>query len=269
MRPNVFEYTDFKDFISDMLSFLKKEEGLSLREISSRAGVSPANLSMISNGSRSPKVKTLLSIARALNLSSRERGYLELLHDMKNSSDENASSSFKKLEMNKDYQRNSPADHEAFKYLTNWYNVVIREMVHLKNFEPDPSWIQNKLISEVETKEIKEALRFLISNNFIHISKSKKEINLSKELNCTDGVYRLSLGQFHSLMLKKASDSIGEVEREKRLLLGHTVAISEDQMSQVFSILEEALEKIRGLEKKKQKNDKVIHVELAAFPLTK
>ena len=41
MRPNVFEYTDFKDFISDMLSFLKKEEGLSLREISSRAGVSP------------------------------------------------------------------------------------------------------------------------------------------------------------------------------------------------------------------------------------
>lgn len=269
MRPNVFEYTDFKDFISDMLTYMKVEEGLSLRELASRANVSPANLSMISKGTRSPKVKTLLSIARALNLSSRERGYLELLHDMKNLHDDAHTNPFKKLELNKDYQRNSPSDHEAFKYLTNWYNVVIREMIHLKNFEPDPSWIKEKLISNVEVKEIKEALRFLISNDFINISKTRKEINLKKELNCTDGVYRLSLGQFHSLMLKKASDSIGEVERDKRLLLGHTVAIAEDQMSQVFSVLEEALEKIRNLEKKKKKNDKVIHVELAAFPLTK
>ncbi len=269
MRPNVFEYTEFKDFISDMLVWLKQDEGLSLREIASRAGVSPANLSMISKGTRSPKVKTLSSISRALNLSSRERGYLELLHDMKNANDDHSNNPFKKLEMNKDYQKNSPADHEAFKYLTNWYNVVIREMVHLKNFEPDPSWIQEKLISDVETKDIKEALRFLISNNFINISKSRKEINLKKELNCTDGVYRLSLGQFHSLMLKKASDSIGEVERDKRLLLGHTVAIADEQMGQVFDILQEALEKIRELEKKKRKNDKVIHVELAAFPLTK
>lgn len=269
MRPNVFEYTNFKDFISDMLKFLKQEDGLSLRDIATRAGVSPSNLSMISKGTRSPKVKTLLSIAKAMNLSSRERGYLELLHDMKVSQENGEESPFKKLEQNKDYQRNSPADHEAFKYLTNWYNVVIREMVNLKRFEPDPRWIQEKLISHVEIKEIKEALRFLISNNFINISKTRKEINLKKELTCTDGVYRLSLGQFHSLMLKKASDSIGEVQRDKRLLLGHTVAASTDQISQVFSILEEALEKIRKLEKKKTDNEQVIHIEMAAFPLTK
>ena len=70
-------------------------------------------------------------------------------------------------------------------------------------------------------------------------------------------------------MLKKASDSIGEVEREKRLLLGHTTAVSSDQISQVFNILEEALEKIRKLKKKKSQNEQVIHIEMAAFPLTK
>lgn len=269
MRPNVFEYINFKDYISDMLTYLKREEGLSLREISSRAGISPSNLSMISKGTRSPKVRTLLSISKAMNLSSRERGYLELLHDMKSSLEDGQDNPFKKLEMNRDYQRNSPSDHEAFKYLTNWYNVVIREMVNLKGFEPDPRWIQEKLISHLEIKEIKEALRFLISNNFINISRTRKEINLKKELTCTDGVYRLSLGQFHSLMLKKASDSIGEVQREKRLLLGHTVAVSKEQTDQVFSIIEEALEKIRNLEKKKTDNEQVIHIEMAAFPLTK
>ena len=204
MRPNVFEYTSFKNFISDMLKFLKKEEGLSLREISARANVSPSNLSMISKGTRSPKVKTLLSIAKAMNLSSREKGYLELLHDMKVSMENDEDNPFKKLEQNKDYQKNSPADHEAFKYLTNWYNVVIREMVNLRRFESNPRWIQENLISQVDIKEIKEALRFLITNNFINISKTKKEINLKKELTCTDGVYRLSLVPISFFDVKKS-----------------------------------------------------------------
>ena len=70
-------------------------------------------------------------------------------------------------------------------------------------------------------------------------------------------------------MLDIAKNSIDEVSREERILLGHTVALSKDQYDKVQSILRDAINKIETVENTSQPETEVYQIEVAAFPLTK
>jgi uncharacterized protein (TIGR02147 family) len=91
-----------------------------------------------------------------------------------------------------------------------------------------------------------------------------------RSLDCKEGVYKISLGQFHRQMLELAATSIENTPRAERYILGHTAAISCDDLDQVKEILDEALKKIEALgAKSKSGRHEVYHIELAAFPLTR
>ncbi|MNT14207.1 hypothetical protein D3C72_1492010 [compost metagenome] len=73
----------------------------------------------------------------------------------------------KKMQKFHKYGDENAKELEAYKYLTKWHYVALREMILLDNFKNDVDWIQSRLSFPVTAKEIAEAIEFLLQHDFI------------------------------------------------------------------------------------------------------
>lgn len=271
MKPNIQNYHDYLEFLKDWTKYLMEQErGFSLRKIAKEAGIASGYLPMCFSRKRTLSLKFYEKIKPFLKLSAKEIKFLDLMRVIAES--ERPSERVRALtELQKisDYKKNHHSELEAHQYLSRWYYVAIRELVNLPEFKAEPAWIQERLRGRISQKEIIEGLEFLIKFEFILKDSSGKFKVAEKQLSCHEGVYKISLGEFHRQMLDIAKVSIDEVSRDERLLLGHTVALSKQQFEKVQLILREAINKIESADNKLQNESEVYHIEVAAFPLTK
>ena len=246
MKPNIQNYHDYLEFLKDWTEYLKDQEsGFSLRKIAKEAGIASGYLPMCFGRKRKLSLKFYEKIKPFLKLSVKEKRFLDLLRIIAESEiAKERVEALTDLQKLKDYKENHHSELEAHQYLSRWYYVAIRELVNLSEFKNEPTWIQERLRGRVSQKEISESIKFLLKYEFILKDSAGKFKVAEKQLSCHEGVYKISLGEFHRQMLDIAKNSIDEVSREERILLGHTVALSKDQYDKVQEILRDAIKRI-------------------------
>lgn len=270
-KPNVFQYHDYRKFLSDWIGYLRATEpGFSLRLLARKSGLASGYLPMVLSGTRNLSEKAWKKISRFLHLTPRERTFVDHLRlAMDSDSHEVRKEAFDRIQKVEPYRQNNPKELEVYRYLTHWYYVAIREMVTLPEFKADPAWIQSRLKGKVPLKEIEQALSFLIEKGYIEVKPNGLAHLREKDIRCEGDVFRIALFQFHREMLGLAIESLAATPSERRTVTGHTVAIAASQYAQVKTILDEALSKVAQLENSKDQSDSVYHIALAAFPLTR
>lgn len=269
-RPDVFGYLDYRAFFKDWLAYQKaSQSGVSLRALARNSGLTAGYLSMAIAGTRPLTEKALAKLKGSLNLNDAEFNYLHQLVILGTSQQhEERFSAVEKMKRYRSYRRLNPKETEVYQYLSQWYYVAIREMTGLPDFRADAQWIQARLRSHVELKEIKEALRFLSENGFIQLLSDGRAIPPEKRLDCDGGVFRLSMSNFHKQVLKLAGESIENTDREHRQLQGHAFVADAETFEKAKTILEEAFERIRSLTAESPNSDSVYYLEMALFPFT-
>lgn len=271
-KPNIQDYHDYLEFLRDWIEYLKdQEKGFSLRKVAKEAGMASGYLSMCFSGKRILSKKAFDKIKPYLNLNTRELKYLELLRVIADSEiSRQRVEALNEIQKMKDYRSSHRSELEVHQYLSHWYNVAIREMVNFKDFQPDPGWIQERLRGRVSQKEIEDALLFLVNFGFIQKDENGTYSVVQKQLDCHEGVFKISLGEFHRQMLDWAKTSIDEVPRKDRLLMGRTAVLSPAQFKVAQEIIIEAVRKIEDIKGGEiSDSSEVYHIELAAFPLSK
>ena len=271
MKPNIQNYHDYLEFLKDWTEYLKDQEsGFSLRKLAKEAGIASGYLPMCFSRKRNLSLKFYEKIKPFLKLSIREKQFLDLLRIIAESEQPSERvQALTNLQKLNDYKKNHHSELEAHQYLSRWYYVAIRELVNLSEFSAEPAWIQERLRGRISQKEITEGLDFLIKFGFVLKDALGKYKVVEKQLSCHEGVYKISLGEFHRQMLDIAKISIDDVSRDERLLLGHTVALSKEQYDEIQAILREAIIKVETVDNKTQNESEVYQIEIAAFPLTK
>jgi uncharacterized protein (TIGR02147 family) len=225
---------------------------------------------MVLNNKRNLSVKALESLKKNLKLKVDELAYLKYMIELNDSdSRDDKLELVKKMQKFHKYGDENSKELEAYKYLTKWHYVALREMILLKDFKNDVDWIQERMSFAVSPKDISEGLEFLLEHGFIEKAAKGKFKVQDKMLDCFDGIYRLSLGEFYKQIYALAIESIDSIPRAERLLLGHTFAVSNESFDKISAALNEALTKIREIEKSDTQRDRVYQVSFAAFPLTK
>lgn len=270
-RPHIFSYSDHISFLKDWFSYLKKSKNdFSLRTIAQKSEIAVGYLPMVLSGKRSLSEKAFQKILPLLHLSPQEQKFLTLLRQIGESpTHEGRISALNQMSRLKAFQDSNSKDIRVYEYLTKWYYVAIRELVLLSDFQMETEWIQQKIQYRLSKQEVEEALKFLIENKFIIQSNSGRWEHMTTALDCREGVFKISLGQFHRQMLEMAGNSIEKVSREKRYILGHTVAVSPQDFEKIREILEESVAKMKLLNDSNTKKSDVYHIEIAAFPLTR
>ena len=270
-KPIVFKYHDYVGFLRDYVSFLKSTpEKITLRALATKAGISPSLLAMSLTRQRRMTERVFSKLSATLELSKNERLVLRLLRTLAESEAQiERTEALEELQKVNEYRRYNQDSSTVFKYLSNWLNVALRELMFLPEFRMDTNWIQKKILSKPTQKEINDSINFLKNNGYIRTLPDGKMTPNEQHLDCSEGVFKISLGEFHRQMLQMAEQSIEEVERDLRLILGHTFAMGHQNLPEIKNILNEALKKIETLNNNKEiaKTD-VYHLEISLFPLT-
>lgn len=272
-KPNVYSYHDYLRFLRDHFDFLKNSPSkLSLRSIAQASGISPALLAMSLSGKRRMTERVFAKLISTLEFNRTERTVLKLLRTIAETEVPlERTEALEELQKIPEYRKLNNNSTQVFQYLSNWVHVAIREMLFLPEFKEDVDWIKSRIRGGPSSKEIQASLEFLKDNGYAEYDSSGRLVNKERHLDCSEGVFKISLGEFHRQMFSLASDSIEEVERDLRLIMGHSFTTNLKQLNEVKNILSETIKKLENISKGEDMTHaptEVYHLEIALFPLT-
>lgn len=260
-KPDVYRYRQLNVYLGDLI-YWHKDQGSSLRALARRLNVSPALLSLVTKGKRPLTEENVDIWARVFKWNAQEVSWLKQLVLFNCSSMKKKGAAIEGLSRFKSYNQNSPDEVLTYKYLKKWWNVAIREMSELPDFQEDERWIQVRLLFNVSITDIKKSLKFLNKHKLL------AKYGDFRRLNCQGEIYKLSLATFHKQMLDKAIESIYKVSSDNRYILGQTLAIEASRFPEAKVILEEALDKVIKLGSLEMHQPEVYHFYFMGFPLT-
>lgn len=266
-RPNVFAYHLYTSFLKDFFKYLNSGKLMNLRDLATKAGVTASFLSLVSNGKRVPSLENIQRISLALGLSKEERRAVELLYQIGESPvDQIRQESLEELQSFKHYQNENQKEIEAYRYLSKWYFVAVRELTQMTGYRHEALWIRQALGKSITISQAEEAMAFLESAGLIE-SKGGQFVATAKSIRCDEGVYKLSLGAFYRQIFDLASQSIDQIPRSERHLASHTFCFSKKNFEKIRKILDKALDHIEDAEKSNTDKESLYHVDLIAFPM--
>ena len=270
MRPEIFGYHEARALLRDVIEFEKvANPKFSLRLLANKSEIATGFLPMYLSGKRKITLETAQKLTKNLPLSEKERGFFLLLVQLDNApAGESRVDILGQLQKLDIYKETNVKEFEVHRYLKSWFCVAIRELSLLPDFRPDPVWIKKRLRTKIPLSEIKSAIEFLNEHNFILQHEGKYFQNPEKNLECVDGVFKISLSAFHRQMLDLAGQSIDQLNGKKRIVIGNTIPIRFEDFEQAKTILNNALDEIQKLQAANGNGDHVYHFALAGFPLT-
>jgi len=268
-RPDVFDYLDHHSFLKDWIVFLKESKKMTLRAVANNSGISVASLSLCLSKERNWTIKMLGKLIPHLELKKLEQDALRQLFILGTTEDPmERLSSFDELRRIPGYSEKQRDSSTVYLYLRHWLNVAIRELAQLQDFQANAAWIREKLRFMPSEVEVERALKFLIKEGYIKSDDKGKWFTPNKDLDCQEGVFRISLGEFHRQILQLSQRSIEEIPRELRLILGHTAVLAEGQKMKAEEILKNALNEIKKLSSEQTNPDSLYQFELVMIPLS-
>jgi uncharacterized protein (TIGR02147 family) len=270
VRPDVFGHHDYRVFLKAWLDYRKRtERGFSLRSLARDSGFSAAYLPLVFSEARALSADAWSKMAPNLGLNEAEREYLGLLRALGEASTaQQRLEAVARMQKMREYRKMNPGEVEAYRYLSHWYYVVIRELAATADFSTDPDWIRKKLSNRVTAAEAREAIAFLMEKGYLEPAGEGRARQTTKNIEAVGGVYKVALGQFHKEMFQVSGNLVAEVASEKRNIQGYTFAFPAERFEEVRAILNEAMAKIEKTAERVTKGDEVYHVGLFAVPLT-
>ncbi len=129
MRPNVFDYVDFREFLQAMVNHLKTTDGFTVRSFATASGFgSSSYLKMIIDGKRRLTPKAAQKICRAFKLTRDEtRFFLNLTRFCQSSHLVSKEAEFQGLMKFKKFRQRQKVNLENFKLFSRWFMIPLLE----------------------------------------------------------------------------------------------------------------------------------------------
>lgn len=240
---SVFEYTDYRNFISSFLKEKKRQnKNFSMRLWISKLGLkSPSALSMVLSGQRHPGEEFTDQLIDFFRFTSHQEKYFRLLVKLaKVNGDEK-----KRIKILKELGKTNPRrnfhllEADVFEAVSNWYFFAIREMVQLKDFKENDSWISNRLNKAITPKEVKRAISIMLRLGLLKRDKNNQLIQINHQIETSADVPSEALKQFHEEMILLGQQAIRKIPLEQREVTSVTLNINPEKMIQAKQLIRE------------------------------
>jgi uncharacterized protein (TIGR02147 family) len=269
-KLSIYEYDNYRSFLKDFYFFEKaRNKNFSFRFFSRMAGFkSPNFLKKVMEGECNLSEESIPKFAKALKLNKEETEFfrnLVLLNQARTVEEKKVHA--QEILRSRVYRRIHPIAESQHNYLANWYFVVIREMVSLPDFKEDPEWISSRISPKVTPSEVRWAIEEMLKIGILK-REANQELALANSFIMTgDEVLSPSAGQFHREMMKRASECIDRVPREKRELSALTVCVSRDAASKIKQMVQDFRKAVLQACAEDQSPEAVYQINLHLFPL--
>lgn len=216
---SVYQYDHAGKFLKAAWSAKKqKNPSFSLRSWAKQMGLKEHTpLHLMLNQKRSVSKKLLPVLIKNLKLTQKEGLFLETLIELNRSK----SPTQKELYLNRlrelsPKHRINVQELENFKYLSEPLHMLIREMVDLPQFKPDPDWISSRIREQVTTAQISESIGRLMQMKLLAISKNGKLQKQDSHVSSTKDIADQAIKTFHKKSLDHAKSALTEQSVHQR-----------------------------------------------------
>jgi uncharacterized protein (TIGR02147 family) len=269
-RPSIFEYEDYRVYLKDLYSFLKKQRmQFSFRYFSKRAGfTSPNFLKLVIENKRNLSSDSIARFSTALKLTASESEFFNrLVHFNQSQTEADKAHWSLQLLRCKGFQKIHPLRQAEYSYYANWYYVPIREMVGLKSFRDDPLWISQHFRPALTTDQVKTALHHLQDLNLI--SKDEKGLWTQTQKSITTGneVHHNFVKQYHQQMIQKASDAIDFYPRELREISAVCIPVSKNKLEDIKKMIQDFRKELLAVAESDEDANSIYQLNIQCFPV--
>lgn len=168
--PLLRDYTSYRDYLRDWYEHKKvSRAGFSFRKFSSVLGLkSPNFMQLVLSGQRNLSQELAEKIAEVMKLRGAERSYFLSLVDLEQArTDEETHRAEKLLLVARKKLVTSHIDKAREKVVSEWYHMLVRELVFLPEFEPIGEFVSRALNGLISEEQGAESIRLLIETGFL------------------------------------------------------------------------------------------------------
>ena len=305
-RPNIFLYEDYRSFLRDLYQHLKAtQRGFSHRFFSKKAGfTSPNMLQLVIDAKRNITLKTVGKFIRGLKLNQQEAGFFtSLVNFNQAATPEEKSKAFQGMSKSRKFREIHELSKEVFRFYTQWFHIVIREMIDLDGFKADPEWIAQNLLPSISKDQAERALKLLLKLKLIKKTdddtgdrdklprwgESGGESGFAPRLEpkhpalpvrggltrtdpiiaTTPEVKSLAVVNYHQSMMTLAAQSLSSVPGEERDITSATVGFRQEELPRIKKKIEEFRKSLLAeAETGPRRPDRIYQLNIQLFPVT-
>ena len=269
---NIFTFENYRTFLKETFESLKvADPNWTHQRFAKESGLgSPTLFNLVLSGKRNLTEKTILQISQSLGMTTEESQFFEALVKFNQAKDPNVQTAcFHKLCSFKSFTQIHTLEKHQQDYFSNWYHVVIRELVRLGNLPLNPEWISAHLLPTISVEKVAAAFVTLSHLGVIQKDAAGKYVSSTPVISSGSEFVTFALKSYHRQMIERASQSIERIPRDLRDITNLTFPLPEGDLPEIKKLIQDFRQKLVDiLVDKKSEVLRIYQLNVQLFPLT-
>ncbi len=276
MKPNIFEFTDYRQYIKAFYEAQKERNPhFSFQVFCNNAGF--PNKGFVHNviyGVKNLSRLSAMKFSVGMRLTKSESDFFECLVFFNQAgSVKEKNHYFEKLTSVRPMTPEASvakkvADHQ-FSFYSTWYGSAIRSLIDMFPEKSDDfTWIGNNLHPRLSSVLVRKTVKTMLTLGLLERKSGRLKV---KDKTITTGreAQNLAVAHFHKEMMRLAQQALAELPSDKRQVTGLTLGISRTAYQQICEDIFALQEKILRFAERDEGADSVYQLNFQLFPLSK
>lgn len=233
---NIYDFTDYRDFLKDRYRQLKDSDpAFSFRYFSKQAGFgSPNYLKLVMDGKRNLSDEAIGKFAKGLRLDSHESEYFKFMVGYNQCDDRIKKEVYEaKLHYLRELFKVKELIPEHYDYYHDWYHAAIREMIHNKGtVKNNPAVISAKLSPQIEEDKVAASISLLKKLGFV-VENGNGDLQPGQGTETVTAGAEMAQKIYHEQMAELAAKSLYTQGAETQEFDSVTIALPADKVAEL------------------------------------
>lgn len=247
-KVTIFDFKDYREFLisAGLPDGMYSHTVNNLQNWAKRLGYkSPSSLTMVLKGQRFPSQDMARALTKDLKLNKKEEKYFKLLIQLEKSIAQDKDHAQVLDELNKitKTENSFKISLTEFNMISDWYHIVIKQLIATNDFLYDINWIHRRLRKHVSPNQIRNSIKDLIELGLVEETKDGSLKVVKQGFITTNDIPSNAIRNHHSGMITQALKSINEQDVNERQLSGNTLKIKKENLPEaktaIFEFLKE------------------------------
>lgn len=268
---SIYEYLDYRRFMSDFFSEKRKESShFSLRFVERKIGLDASNLHKILSGKRHVNHKYFDAFVSLLKLNEDETGYFrELITFARARSEKNRHKLLKQLVKYNPTKMNLIKT-DRYEFYQHWYYTAVLALLY---FYPVRKGLWKRIATnihpQISEKQARESIALLERLNFIVLDKKGYYVHTDSIITTGEQWFSIAVNTFQRETLELALQSLLNDPVEERSISTLTVTLNSDGYERVKKLSAEFRQSVlREVSQSDETPERVYQINTQIFPLS-
>jgi uncharacterized protein (TIGR02147 family) len=267
---NVFEYVDYRKYLSDYFAEKKKRSRFfSHRYFCNKLGLKSTNfMLLVIQGKRNISNELCFKISLTLRHSQLESAYfvnMVFFSQSKNYMEKNEY--WDKMKELRQKTKFGKINDYQYDYYNNWYNIAVRELVTLMKKPIDFKKLAKLVKPQITATQARNSLKLLLKLGLLQETKDGY-IQKDKVIRTDNSLNSLAVFNYHVKMSTIATEVLERYKREERNFSSCSMNLSEASYKKAVKHINELREKLMTLCEEEESPERVYHINFQLFPVS-